>query len=84
MYSIISAHRTYEAFWTSATDQDRKPGEFFWDSTGDSINYNNWDTAEPNNLEEERCVEVRSVNRKWNNVPCSNSYLYICEGFKKR
>ncbi|XP_011359933.1 mannose-binding protein C [Pteropus vampyrus] len=51
----------------------------FVDLTGRSITYLNWNDHEPNNSgSEEHCVTILT-DGKWNDVPCSSSFLAVCE-----
>lgn len=46
---------------------------------GDPIIYSNWQQGEPNNDKgRENCVEVL-VNGKWNDRPCGERRLILCE-----
>lgn len=59
--------------------------QFQWiDGTKSDVTYTNWAPKEPNYLESERCVELRSFRRsnpleKWNNIACSFKRPYICK-----
>ena len=49
--------------------------------TGKILVYSNWANGEPNNSDEgqpENCVEI-FPDGKWNDVPCSEQLLVICE-----
>ncbi|XP_052496799.1 collectin-43-like [Budorcas taxicolor] len=49
--------------------------------TGETLVYSNWATGEPNNSNDgqpENCVEI-SPEGKWNDIPCSEQRLVICE-----
>ncbi|EDL41705.1 mannose-binding protein C isoform X1 [Mus musculus] len=51
----------------------------FEDLTGNRVRYTNWNDGEPNNTGDgEDCVVILG-NGKWNDVPCSDSFLAICE-----
>jgi len=49
--------------------------------TGESLVYSNWASGEPNNNnagQPENCVQIYREG-KWNDVPCSEPLLVICE-----
>ncbi|XP_053548858.1 pulmonary surfactant-associated protein D-like [Bombina bombina] len=52
-------------------------GEFRYPN-GEIIGYTNWNINEPNNIEEEDCVEMFS-NGNWNDKNCNEPRLIICE-----
>ncbi|XP_067828568.1 mannose-binding protein-like isoform X2 [Heptranchias perlo] len=46
---------------------------------GDEIIYSNWDSGEPNNVNNnEDCVEFKS-NQMWNDVSCDYQFSIVCE-----
>ncbi|XP_054428427.1 mannose-binding protein C [Pteronotus mesoamericanus] len=52
----------------------------FVDLTRKRLTYKNWDDGEPNDTgSNEDCVVILTKNRKWNDVPCSDSFLTVCE-----
>ena len=49
--------------------------------TGESLVYSNWASGEPNNNnagQPENCVQIYREG-KWNDIPCSEQLLVICE-----
>ena len=40
--------------------------------------YTQWNSGEPNNVNNEDCVEQRSSG-KWNDLPCSHKHPFICQ-----
>lgn len=66
--------------WLSATFSD-----FIWnisDSKQIPFTFTDWDTAQPDNMGKENCVELRHRNGtvKWNDRRCEVLRSYICEG----
>lgn len=58
---------------------DQRTENVFEDLTGNRVRYTNWNEGEPNNVGSgENCV-VLLTNGKWNDVPCSDSFLVVCE-----
>ncbi|MFO0548110.1 MAG: DUF4215 domain-containing protein [Polyangiaceae bacterium] len=62
--------------YIGATDAATE-GTWEWPS-GESFSYSNWSTNEPNNSGDEDCVQLY-VDGTWNDVPCTNTYGYVCE-----
>ena len=53
-------------------------GTFSW-IDGSAWTYDYWRSGEPNDYGgNEDCMSIR-VDGEWNDVPCQNSYLYICK-----
>ena len=51
----------------------------FEDLRGMIVDYTNWAAGEPNNMDfKEHCV-VLLLNGMWNDVPCSDTFLAVCE-----
>ncbi|XP_042552453.1 mannose-binding protein C [Dipodomys spectabilis] len=68
---------TSELAFLGITDEAHE-GQFV-DMTGAPLNYTNWNEHEPNNADQgEDCVILLS-NGKWNDIPCSRSYMAVCE-----
>jgi len=61
-----------EPFWIGASDLDAAAGEFYWDRTGEAFGYTSWFNGEPNNLGEERCVQMKLNDHYWNNHFCDS------------
>ncbi|KAJ7377481.1 chromatin-modulating protein mrc1 [Desmophyllum pertusum] len=72
----------FVSIWIGLNDRLNE-GQFVW-SDGTPFNssiYNNWNDGEPDNNGDD-CVEL--YNNRWNDVPCSSTYYYICERPKGR
>ncbi|KAM4852226.1 mannose-binding protein C [Thomomys bottae] len=58
---------------------DKEDEGHFVDMTGAPLKYTNWNEHEPNNADKgEDCVIILS-NGKWNDIPCSKSFMAVCE-----
>ncbi|EPQ11177.1 Pulmonary surfactant-associated protein D [Myotis brandtii] len=65
------------AAFLSMTDS-KTEGKFIYPG-GESLVYSNWKPGEPNNKGgNEDCVEI-FTNGKWNDIPCEEKRLVICE-----
>ena len=52
----------------------------FYTVHGVKISYTNWYPREPNGPNHEHCVHLYTNNGgRWNDIPCSNSYHFICQ-----
>ncbi|XP_064202686.1 lactose-binding lectin l-2-like [Anguilla rostrata] len=64
-------------FWIGLTDC-QKEGTWMW-SDGSKVDYQRWNSGEPNNLSDEDCVHSNwSVQKMWNDIPCTYQYRFIC------
>ncbi len=69
-------------FYVGITDITSE-GTFCYLSDNQDITYDKWSTDEPNNaFGTEDCVHVKTVtyNYEWNDITCTHSYVYVCEG----
>ena len=56
-----------------------KEGQWVWQQSGKPFIYTNWNPGQPTNLNgEEHCLQYMN-EIKWNDAPCHNQYVYICE-----
>ena len=64
--------------------EQENEGQYYFVS-GVNITWTNWDSGQPDNYYNEDCANMRS-NGKWNDIPCSYSYPFVCEkgNVKKR
>ena len=69
-----------DPYWIGLTDR-LVEGDFVWESTGNSLDYANWNPGEPNGkiYSEEDCIhiELDSQDRRWNDRNCDDSWLYV-------
>eukprot|EP00795_Rhopilema_esculentum_P011496 gene11496-21713_t len=73
--SLTSSHST-RSFWIGFSDMTARGGFGWIDDSSPS--FLQWATGEPQG-DNERCVEMR-IERDWNNIVCSYSMAFICEG----
>ena len=61
-------------FLLGLTDE-RREGEFVWQSDNEEVQFSNWNKNEPNNLkDQEDCVVLRKTRSfEWNDVRCYNN-----------
>ncbi|XP_020041141.1 mannose-binding protein C isoform X3 [Castor canadensis] len=70
-------HVAKEAAFLGITDEENE-GQFV-DMVGARLTYENWNQGEPNNSGSgENCVMLLA-DGKWNDIPCSDSHLAVCE-----
>lgn len=70
-------------FWIGATNLGGKEDRFYWTTKGIIINYfdsgfTNWQSDEPNNLDKEHCVNLKTYKSNlnaWNTL----KIYFICE-----
>ncbi|XP_041377543.1 perlucin-like [Gigantopelta aegis] len=60
------------------TDEDHED-HFVWEN-GNTANFTNWRTGQPNNYDgSQHCVLLIAKRAKWNDVRCNRQIAYICE-----
>ena len=70
--------RGFTSSWVGGNDIDR---EGFWKwSDSRPLGFTFWHSIEPNGGSSENCIHYKSWNNqmKWNDVPCSHSFAFIC------
>jgi len=65
------------AVWIRGTDAASE-GTWVWSPSGTPLSYTNWNPGEPNNVDNEDCLEVLSYG-KWNDLSCTATRKYVCE-----
>lgn len=78
--------------WIGLNDRS-KESRFLWNyNKFDTPRYFAWDETDPSNTEPnnfngqcnvESCVEMKSINKKWNDVVCKAHRSYVCERASK-
>ncbi|XP_053441977.1 mannose-binding protein C [Nycticebus coucang] len=66
-----------EETFLGITDE-RTEGQFM-DLTGRTVTYTNWNEGEPNNVGSQEHCTVLLKDGRWNDIPCINSFLAVCE-----
>jgi hypothetical protein len=68
------------AAWLSASDIDRKPGEFFF-SDGTPVDSTTWAFRNPNYFKENQktCVVFDKKDDKFRDWACAANYFTLCE-----
>ena len=60
-------------------------GSYFWTDGTPYDGLNLWNEDEPNDPENEKCVEILNDNGKWNDIPCSYSqHVYVCKAPRRK
>lgn len=68
---------TNERFWIGYNDR-KKENAFVW-TDGSSATFTKWRSGEPNNYNNEDCVEMNFRDGYWNDDNCALSMSYICK-----
>ncbi|MDC0710701.1 CotH kinase family protein [Stigmatella sp. ncwal1] len=63
-------------WWVGLSDEAEE-GTFAW-SDKTSINFTLWATSEPNNQNNEDCVQLYGEAGTWNDVTCAGTASYVC------
>lgn len=75
---LHSRVRGYARVWLGVSDL-QKEGHFVTLSDARQPSYNNWLKGEPNNHNNEDCVEYWMSKGGWNDWICTNKGNYVCE-----
>jgi hypothetical protein len=78
--AFVAARITTDV-WIGANDRDQE-GDFEW-TDGDNVGAMvfDWSDTQPDNFQDqEHCVEIRIIDRQWNDRPCTGDpQAYLCE-----
>jgi hypothetical protein len=75
----LASEAQISVFWTGATDSQVE-GTWRWPD-GSSVAYTRlWAEGEPNNANNEDCMEVQASNSKANDISCDARKSFICGG----
>lgn len=67
------------SWWIGGTDQGTE-GVFYWASTGEEFDFDDFGLENPDNLDgDENCVELwKQTHLKWNDRRCDKRAYFIC------
>ena len=69
--------------WIGGNDI-RREGRWLWDN-GCPVRFTRWNHREPNNWHNEDCAHfVTRPFGRWNDIRCTNRFIYICERKRSR
>ncbi|XP_071940974.1 macrophage mannose receptor 1-like [Antedon mediterranea] len=74
---VAKVSDTATGYWIGLTDQTKENGFTWTDST--PVDYTNWENGEPNNVNEEDCVEMFFSARNWNDIGCDRTRHWVCK-----
>jgi hypothetical protein len=77
--NTLLAEQSDQDAWLGASDSEDE-GNFRW-FDGDAVAPDGpWAPAQPDNYEgRENCIELRAMDNRWNDVPCTSEKLALCE-----
>ncbi|XP_078144626.1 galactose-specific lectin nattectin-like isoform X2 [Centroberyx gerrardi] len=67
---------SYTQAWIGGFDAI-KEGVWMW-TDGSKVDYTNWHTGEPNNLNAEHCLEMNFGGNRWNDQGCDSKRSFVC------
>ncbi|HMJ15517.1 MAG TPA: lectin-like protein, partial [Polyangiaceae bacterium] len=74
--SLVPSHA---GAWMGLNDRPpAQEGTYFW-ADGTPTTYTAWGTGEPNNFDDEDCVEIHMFDGGWNDSNCLFERDYVCE-----
>jgi hypothetical protein len=77
--NTLLAERSDQDMWLGASDFEDE-GNFRWFDGDDVDPDGSWAPAQPDNFEgRENCLELRAMDNRWNDVPCTSEKLALCE-----
>lgn len=77
--NTLLGERSEQDVWLGASDFEDE-GNFRWFDGDDVDPEGSWAPAQPDNFEgRENCLELRAIDDRWNDVPCTSEKLALCE-----
>ena len=70
-------------FWIGLSDVAEE-GHWTWSSGATAGDFEAWDRGEPNDHQNEDCVEVHADTWSWNDFDCGAAKPFVCEGPSKK
>ena len=68
-----------DTVWIGIDDKS-KEGHFIYASDGTSVEYTNWHSGQPDNHNNEDCVDlIKDFGYEWNDHQCEVKNSFICE-----
>ena len=67
--------------WLGIHESTSSKGNFVYESDGQSIDWKNWKTDQPDGDGRENCVALQTITDSydWSDVDCDGRYNFICE-----
>ena len=76
--ALVTQNTTADT-WIGLNDRDTE-GSMSWDGSGEPIAYAHWATEQPDDFDgSEDCVELLVDGRGYNDRPCTDLRVYVCE-----
>lgn len=76
---IWTDHDHEAAYWLGGNDIEME-GLFNWVKSGKYVTYTDWTPGQPDNANDEDCMELRGVfYYHWNDFQCNVPQRFICE-----
>ena len=76
--ALVTQNTTADT-WIGLNDRDAE-GRMSWDGSGEPIAYAPWATEQPDDFDgSEDCVELLADGRGYNDRPCTDLRVYVCE-----
>jgi hypothetical protein len=77
--NTLLSEQSDQDVWLGASDFEDE-GNFRWFDGDDVDPDGSWAPAQPDNFEgRENCLELRAMDNRWNDVPCTSEKLAMCE-----
>ena len=66
-------------FWIGVNDMNQE-NKFISESSGQEVNFTSWSPGQPDNSNDEDCVEIwYHDNYRWNDAQCDIKFPFVCQ-----